>query len=52
MISIDYIRLMAAYSEWQNSSIYDAAAGLTEAERRLARGSFFGSIHSTLNHLL
>ncbi len=52
MISPPYIQLMAAYSEWQNKSIYAAAETLTEAERRLDRGAFFGSIHATLNHVL
>jgi uncharacterized damage-inducible protein DinB len=52
MISPDYIRLMAAYSQWQNRSIYGAADTLTDDDRRTDRGSFFGSIHATLNHLL
>lgn len=52
MISIDYVRLMAAYTNWQNQSIFNAADTLSDKERRLERGAFFGSIHSTLNHLL
>jgi uncharacterized damage-inducible protein DinB len=52
MITPDYVKLMAAYTEWQNSSIYSAAATLSDADRRLDRGAFFGSIHATLNHLL
>lgn len=43
---------MARYNAWQNSSLYAAADGLTEAERRVDRGAHFGSIHATLNHLL
>jgi uncharacterized damage-inducible protein DinB len=52
MISPDYIRLMAAYTSWQNRSIYGAADTLSDAARREDRGAFFGSIHATLNHLL
>ena len=52
MISIEYVKLMAAYTEWQNRSIFRAANSLSDAERRLDRGAFFGSIHATLNHLL
>lgn len=52
MISPAYMRLMAAYNEWQNRSLYDAAAGLSDAERRKDRGAFFNSIHGTLSHVL
>jgi len=52
MISPEYVRLMAAYTRWQNRSIYSAAASLDDRERRRDRGGFFGSIHATLNHVL
>lgn len=52
MISTTYIQLMAAYTKWQNQSICSAASTLTDAERKLDRRAFFGSIQSTLNHLL
>jgi len=52
MISPEYIRLMAAYTVWQNVNIYEAAGTLSDEERTLDRGAFFGSIHATLNHLL
>ena len=52
MISVDYVRVMARYNEWQNRSLYGAADGLTDAERWQDRGAFFGSIHGTLSHLL
>ncbi len=52
MITPGYIRLMAAYNHWQNDSLYGAAAGLSDDERRRPRGAFFGSIFETLNHLL
>jgi len=52
MISTSYVRTMAAYNRWQNESLYAAADGLSDAERRSDRGAFFGSVHGTLNHLL
>ena len=52
MITTEYVRLMAAYTDWQNRSIYAAAGTLTDRERKQDRGAFFGSIHATLNHLL
>ncbi|MDO9403921.1 MAG: DinB family protein [Polaromonas sp.] len=48
----DNYRLMARYNRWINQRVYDAAATLTEAERQLERGAFFGSIHRTLQHLV
>lgn len=52
MISPAHARLMAAYNEWQNESLYGAASGLTDKARREDRGAFFGSIHGTLSHVL
>jgi uncharacterized damage-inducible protein DinB len=52
MISPDYVRLMAAYTSWQNQSIYEAASQLSDDDRRRDRGAFFKSIHGTLNHVL
>ncbi len=52
MISRQHVTLMAAYNAWQNVSIYGAAAELSDDQRRLERGAFFGSIHKTLVHLL
>lgn len=43
---------MAAYNAEMNRRLYAAAARLSNAERRMDRGAFFGSIHGTLNHLL
>ncbi len=43
---------MAAYNRWQNTSLYKAASGLSEADRRLDRAAFFNSIHKTLAHLV
>jgi uncharacterized damage-inducible protein DinB len=43
---------MALYNRWQNENLFGAADRLSDAERRLDRGAFFGSIHATLSHLL
>jgi uncharacterized damage-inducible protein DinB len=48
----DYFRMFAAYNAWANRRLYDAAAGLGEADYRADRGAFFGSVRGTLNHLL
>jgi uncharacterized damage-inducible protein DinB len=52
MIDAAYVQRMARYNRWQNENLYGAADSLSDAERRHARGAFFGSIHATLNHLL
>lgn len=52
MIQPEHPRLMARYNQWQNESLYSAAAGLSDAERRQDRGAFFRSIHETLSHIL
>ena len=43
---------MARYNRWANARLYDACAGLDDAEYQGERGMFFGSIHGTLNHIL
>lgn len=45
-------QLMARYNQWMNERLYGAAASLDEAELRADRGAFFGSILSTLDHIL
>ncbi len=52
MITPAYMKLMAAYNEWQNHSLYAAASSLSDDERRKDRGAFFASIHGTLSHVL
>src|SRR5204863_6380906 len=52
MIDVGYVQRLARYNRWQNENLYGVADGLSDAERKHARGAFFGSIHATLNHLL
>jgi uncharacterized damage-inducible protein DinB len=44
--------VMARYNAWMNRKVYDAAAALSDDERRRDVGAFFHSLHGTLNHLL
>ena len=44
--------MFAGYNAWANRRLYEAAAGLTDAQYREDRGAFFKSVHGTLNHLL
>ena len=52
MIGTEYCQAMAAYNGWMNRKVYEAAAKLTDEQRKADRGAFFGSIHRTLNHVL
>jgi uncharacterized damage-inducible protein DinB len=52
MLDIAYVRKMSRYNRWQNANLYGAAGKLTDEERRLERGAFFGSITRTFNHLI
>jgi uncharacterized damage-inducible protein DinB len=52
MITPAYIRTMAEYNAEMNRRLYGAAARLSDAERRMPRGAYWGSTHGTLNHLL
>lgn len=52
MTSPALFQTMARYNAWMNTKLYDAAATLTDAERKEDRGAFFGSLHATLEHLL
>lgn len=45
-------RTLAGYNRWANERLYDAAAKLDDAQYRMDRGAFFGSVHGTLNHLV
>lgn len=48
----DYAMTMARYNRWMNGKLYDAAATLSDEQRKADRSAFFRSIHGTLNHLL
>ncbi|BCG81254.1 DinB family protein [Mesorhizobium sp. 113-3-3] len=47
-----HFMMFAAYNQWANGRIYDAAADLDEEEFNRDVGAFFGSLMGTLNHLL
>lgn len=48
----DHAATMARYNQWQNDNLYNVCGSLSDEERKMERGLFFGSIHGTLNHLL
>ena len=52
LVTPGYVRTMAAYNSEMNRRIYEAAARLTDEERKREQGAFWGSIHGTLSHLL
>jgi uncharacterized damage-inducible protein DinB len=52
MITTAHVASMARYNRWQNQSLYTAADGLSDEERKCDRGAFFKSIHGTLSHIL
>ncbi|MGH6798646.1 MAG: DinB family protein [Roseiarcus sp.] len=43
---------LARYNAWANRRLYEATAGLSDAQYRADRGAFVQSVHGTLNHLL
>ena len=47
-----HFMMFAAYNQWANTRLYDAAADLREEEIARDVGAFFGSMLGTLNHLL
>lgn len=47
MITPAHVKTFARYNQWQNRSLYGAAGGPTDAERKRDRGAFFKSIHGT-----
>lgn len=48
----DHFAMLAAYNQWMNSKVYEAAGHLSAADLAKDRGAFFGSILGTLNHIL
>ncbi len=47
-----HAHVMADYNAWMNGKLYEAAAALSDAQRKADQGAFFKSIHGTLNHVL
>jgi uncharacterized damage-inducible protein DinB len=47
-----HFMMFAAYNQWANGRIYDAAADLGDDEFNRDTGAFFGSMMGTLNHIL
>lgn len=47
-----HFMMFAAYNQWANARIYDAAATLSEEELHQDAGAFFKSMTGTLNHLV
>lgn len=47
-----HFMMFAAYNQWANNRLYDAADKLTDEEFGRDTGAFFGSMMGTLNHLL
>jgi uncharacterized damage-inducible protein DinB len=45
-------RFLAQYNRWFNERLYTACEQLSDFDRKRDRGAFFGSIHTTLNHLI
>ena len=46
-----FVRL-AAYNQWFNQALYNAAERLSEFDYRKDAGAFFNSVHGTLNHIM
>jgi len=49
---VEHFQRMAAYNAGANRILYEAVAGLSDAEYRKERRAFFTTIHGTLNHIL
>ena len=52
MISKPHVEMLARYNRWQNTALYQSAQTLSDQQRREDRGAFFGSLHTTLAHVL
>jgi uncharacterized damage-inducible protein DinB len=50
-MSTSHFAQLAAYNQWMNRKLYDAAAALPAERVHEDRGAFFGSIFGTLGHL-
>ncbi|MEO5670519.1 MAG: DinB family protein [Ramlibacter sp.] len=49
---VENYRLLARYNHWFNQRLYAACDNLSDEERNVDRGAFFGSIHGSLNHII
>ena len=47
-----HFQRFAAYNQWANVRLYDAAAALSDEEWHRDSGAFFTSLSGTLNHIL
>jgi len=52
VIDKDYVVEMSRYNAWQNNQIRQAVKAMSDEALQQDRGAFFGSLFSTLNHLL
>ena len=52
MIQKEYVMQMARYNAWQNNQLMPLVHQMSEADLLADRGAFFGSLFSTLNHIL
>ena len=43
---------MARYNQWMNERLYQTCEEISDEKRKENLGAVFGSIHSTLNHIL
>lgn len=48
----EHFQLLAAYNQWMNAKVYEAAGRLSVSELAKDRGAFFSSILGTLNHIV
>ena len=48
----EYVLTMARYNIWQNENLIAAANTLSDRERQMDRGAFFGSVQKTFSHVL
>ncbi len=47
-----HFMMFAAYNQWANGRVYDAASLLSDEEYRCDTGAFFKSMMGTLNHIV
>ncbi|MDI1278789.1 DinB family protein [Methylobacter sp.] len=49
---LEHLRLLSRYNQWMNDKLYNTAAQLPADELTKDRSAFFGSLLSTLNHIM